>query len=108
MWPSLWLILLRPLQEAMQNQVNINAEAGITGGASGPQFIIQGIPGLQGGVLNLADLIKSNTGRDCVFELVEQSAPHNIIRSMSEFHTNGARVLIKMCVCLYCVKRYFG
>ncbi|XP_031441779.1 GA-binding protein subunit beta-2-like [Clupea harengus] len=76
------LILL--LQEAMQNQVNINAEAGITGGASGPQFIIQGIPGLQGGVLNLADLIKSNTGRDCVFELVEQSAPHNIIRSMSD------------------------
>jgi len=53
------LILL--LQEAMQTQVNISAEAGIPGGVSaGPQFIIQGIPGLQGGVMNLAGLIKSN------------------------------------------------
>ncbi|KAL2080744.1 hypothetical protein ACEWY4_024537 [Coilia grayii] len=53
------LILL--LQEAMQTQVNISAEAGIHSGAAGPQFIIQGIPGLQGGVMNLADLIKSNS-----------------------------------------------
>ncbi|XP_063041202.1 GA-binding protein subunit beta-2-like [Engraulis encrasicolus] len=54
------LILL--LQEAMQTQVNISAEAGIPGGGSaGPQFIIQGIPGLQGGVMNLAGLIKGET-----------------------------------------------
>uniref|UniRef100_A0AAY5KK51 GA binding protein transcription factor subunit beta 2a n=1 Tax=Esox lucius TaxID=8010 RepID=A0AAY5KK51_ESOLU len=59
--------LMLLLQEGMQNQVNMNAEAGMTGSPAQPQFIIQGIPGLQGGVVNLADLLnnatKANSGR---------------------------------------------
>ncbi|XP_041739798.2 GA-binding protein subunit beta-1 isoform X2 [Coregonus clupeaformis] len=59
--------LMLLLQEGMQNQVNMNAEAGMTGSSAQPQFIIQGIPGLQGGVVNLADLLnnaaKANSGR---------------------------------------------
>ncbi|XP_055750270.1 GA-binding protein subunit beta-2-like isoform X4 [Salvelinus fontinalis] len=58
--------LMLLLQEGMQNQVNMNAEAGMTGSSAQPQFIIQGIPGLQGGVVNLADLLnnaaKANSG----------------------------------------------
>ena len=47
----------------MQNQVNMNAEAGMTGSSAQPQFIIQGIPGLPGGVVNLADLLNNiNSG----------------------------------------------
>ena len=55
----------------MQNQVNMNAEAGMTGSSAQPQFIIQGIPGLQGGVVNLADLLnnaaKANSGSYWVY-----------------------------------------
>ncbi|XP_024251556.1 GA-binding protein subunit beta-1 isoform X4 [Oncorhynchus tshawytscha] len=51
--------LMLLLQEGMQNQVNMNAEAGMTGSSAQPQFIIQGIPGLQGGVVNLADLLNN-------------------------------------------------
>lgn len=46
----------------MQNQVNRNAEMSITNGGSAPQFIIQGVPSIQGGVVNLADLIKTSSG----------------------------------------------
>lgn len=50
----------------MQNQVNINqvsmnVETSST--PNQPQFIIQGIPAIQGGVVNLADLLnKANAG----------------------------------------------
>lgn len=50
------------------NQVSVNVEGGAGGGAGGggtsqPQFIIQGIPALQGGVVNLAELLnKASTG----------------------------------------------
>ncbi|XP_037549216.1 GA-binding protein subunit beta-2a isoform X1 [Nematolebias whitei] len=58
--------LMLLLQESMQNQVNINqvsmnVETSST--PSQPQFIIQGIPAIQGGVVNLADLLnKANAG----------------------------------------------
>lgn len=51
------------------NQVSVNVEGGGAGGGAGggggaqPQFIIQGIPALQGGVVNLAELLnKASTG----------------------------------------------
>lgn len=58
-------------QESMQNQVNINqvnmnqvsmnVETSSTNNQ--PQFIIQGIPAIQGGVVNLAELLnKANAG----------------------------------------------
>lgn len=46
----------------MQNQVNRNAEMSITNGGGTQQFIIQGVPNMQGGVVNLADFIKSSSG----------------------------------------------
>ncbi|XP_028823992.1 GA-binding protein subunit beta-2a isoform X2 [Denticeps clupeoides] len=49
--------LMLLLQEGMQ--VNVNTDATVTSGT--PQFIIQGIPGLQGGVVNLTELIKSGS-----------------------------------------------
>ncbi|KAJ8000175.1 hypothetical protein DPEC_G00202110 [Dallia pectoralis] len=56
--------LMLLLQEGMQNQVNMNAEAGMTGSPAQHQFIIQGV---QGGVVNLADFLtnatKANSGR---------------------------------------------
>ncbi|KAK7124401.1 hypothetical protein R3I94_018691 [Phoxinus phoxinus] len=54
--------LIHLLQEGMQNQVNRNAEASIINGSSTPQFIIQGVPNIQGGVVNLSDLIKASSG----------------------------------------------
>ncbi|XP_062384739.1 GA-binding protein subunit beta-2a [Sardina pilchardus] len=81
------LIIL--LQEAMQTQVNISAEAGITGGATGPQFIIQAIPGMQGGVVNLADLIKSNSG-DTEEAIAASTLDSSIQQMVSE---GGQRVI---------------
>lgn len=45
------------------NQVNVNVETG--GSTNQPQFIIQGIPAIQGGVVNLTELLnKANAGRN--------------------------------------------
>lgn len=58
-------------QEGMQNQVNMNQvnmnQVGMNMETSSttnqPQFIIQGIPAIQGGVVNLAELLnKANAG----------------------------------------------
>ncbi|XP_033830909.1 GA-binding protein subunit beta-2a [Periophthalmus magnuspinnatus] len=57
--------LMLLLQEGMQNQVNMNQVSVNVDSGSGnqPQFIIQGLPSLQGGVVNLAELLnKANTG----------------------------------------------
>ncbi|KAL6457690.1 hypothetical protein MHYP_G00346530 [Metynnis hypsauchen] len=54
--------LVSLLQEGMRKQVNRNAEASIINGNVAPQFIIQGVPNIQGGVINIADLIKPNSG----------------------------------------------
>lgn len=53
------------VQEGMQNQVNVNqVNMNVeTSSNNQPQFIIQGIPAIQGGVVNLADLLnKANAG----------------------------------------------
>ncbi|XP_066529696.1 GA-binding protein subunit beta-2a [Hoplias malabaricus] len=50
--------LVSLLQEGMRKQANRNAEASIINGNVTPQFIIQGVPNIQGGVINIADLIK--------------------------------------------------
>lgn len=43
------------------NQVSMNVETSTT--TNQPQFIIQGIPAIQGGVVNLAELLnKANAG----------------------------------------------
>jgi len=43
------------------NQVSMNVETGTANNQ--PQFIIQGIPGIQGSVVNLAELLnKANAG----------------------------------------------
>ncbi|KAM8840201.1 GA-binding protein subunit beta-2a isoform 1-T2 [Spinachia spinachia] len=57
--------LMLLLQEGMQNQVNMNQVSMNveTSTTNQPQFIIQGIPGIQGGVVNLAELLnKANAG----------------------------------------------
>lgn len=50
----------------MQNQVNMNQvsmNVETSSSTNQPQFIIQGIPALQGGVVNLAELLnKANAG----------------------------------------------
>ncbi|XP_076864414.1 GA-binding protein subunit beta-2a [Brachyhypopomus gauderio] len=54
--------LVNLLQEGMQQQVNRNAEASITSGNLGPQFIIRGVPGPQTGIISLGDLVKPTAG----------------------------------------------
>lgn len=50
----------------MQNQVNMNQvsmNVETSSSTNQPQFIIQGIPAIQGGVVNLAELLnKANAG----------------------------------------------
>lgn len=59
------------MQEGMQNQVNmnqvnlnqVNMNVETSSSTNQPQFIIQGIPAIQGGVVNLTELLnKANTG----------------------------------------------
>lgn len=57
--------LMLLLQEGMQNQVNMNqVSVNVENSSSQPQFIIQGLPAsIQGGVVNLAELLnKANAG----------------------------------------------
>ncbi|XP_021416157.2 GA-binding protein subunit beta-1 isoform X3 [Oncorhynchus mykiss] len=70
--------LMLLLQEGMQNQVNMNAEAGMTGSSAQPQFIIQGIPGLQGGVVNLADLLNNAAKANSAVESEEAIAANSL------------------------------
>lgn len=58
-------------QEGMQNQVNmnqvnlnqVNMNVETSSSTNQPQFIIQGIPAIQGGVVNLTELLnKANAG----------------------------------------------
>lgn len=49
------------MNQVNMNQVSMNVETSTT--TNQPQFIIQGIPTIQGGVVNLADLLnKANAG----------------------------------------------
>ncbi|XP_062266526.1 GA-binding protein subunit beta-2a isoform X2 [Platichthys flesus] len=73
--------LMLQLQEGMQNQVNMNqvsmnVETSST--TNQQQFIIQGIPSLQGGVVNLAELLnKANAGMTSL----------TLIRTRTDTHT---------------------
>ncbi|KAM6972858.1 GA-binding protein subunit beta-2a [Aplochiton taeniatus] len=82
--------LMLMLQEGMQNQVNMNTEVVSTSGGQ-PQFIIQGIPGLQGGMVNLAELLsKANQGETEEAIAASNLDPNNIQHVVNE---GGQRVI---------------
>ncbi|XP_034016626.1 GA-binding protein subunit beta-2a [Thalassophryne amazonica] len=92
--------LMLLLQEGMQNQVNmnqmnmnqvnVNMESSTT--SNQPQFIIQGIPALQGGVVNLADLLnKANTGE--TEETITTSTLDSNIQHATVVNEGGQRVI---------------
>ncbi|KAM6904207.1 GA-binding protein subunit beta-2a [Lycodopsis pacificus] len=92
--------LMLMLQEGMQNQVNMNqvnlnqvsmnVETSTT--TNQPQFIIQGIPGLQGGVVNLAELLnKANAGDS--EEAMAASALDANIQHATVVNEGGQRVI---------------
>ncbi|XP_004073965.1 GA-binding protein subunit beta-2 [Oryzias latipes] len=92
--------LMLLLQESMQNQVNINqvnmnqvsmnVETSSTNNQ--PQFIIQGIPAIQGGVVNLAELLnKANAGDS--EEAMAASALDSNIQHTTMVNESGQRVI---------------
>ncbi|KAF3706887.1 GA-binding protein subunit beta-2 [Channa argus] len=92
--------LMLLLQEGMQNQVNMNqvnmnqvsmnVETSTT--TNQPQFIIQGIPALQGGVVNLAELLnKANAGDS--EEAMAASALDSNIQHTAVVNEAGQRVI---------------
>ncbi|XP_061597957.1 GA-binding protein subunit beta-2a isoform X2 [Cololabis saira] len=92
--------LMLLLQEGMQNQVNMNqvnmnqvsmnVETSTT--TNQPQFIIQGIPAIQGGVVNLAELLnKANAGDS--EEAMAASALDSNIQHAAVVNEGGQRVI---------------
>nr|XP_020477140.1 GA-binding protein subunit beta-2-like [Monopterus albus]XP_020477142.1 GA-binding protein subunit beta-2-like [Monopterus albus]XP_020477143.1 GA-binding protein subunit beta-2-like [Monopterus albus]XP_020477144.1 GA-binding protein subunit beta-2-like [Monopterus albus] len=87
--------LMLLLQEGMQNQVNMNqvsmnVETSAT--TNQPQFIIQGIPAIQGGVVNLAELLnKANAGDS--EEAMAASALDSNIQHAAVVNEGGQRVI---------------
>lgn len=87
--------LMLLLQESMQNQVNMNqvsmnVETSST--TSQPQFIIQGIPAIQGGVVNLAELLnKANAGES--EEAMAANALDSNIQHAAMVNESGQRVI---------------
>ncbi|XP_051927168.1 GA-binding protein subunit beta-2a [Hippocampus zosterae] len=87
--------LMLLLQEGMQNQVNMNqvsmnVESSNTGNQQ--QFIIQGIPSIQGGVVNLADLLnKAGTGES--EEAMAANALDSNIQHAAVVNEGGQRVI---------------
>ncbi|XP_005752672.1 GA-binding protein subunit beta-2a isoform X1 [Pundamilia nyererei] len=87
--------LMLLLQEGMQNQVNMNqvsmnVETSST--TNQPQFIIQGIPAIQGGVVNLAELLnKANAGDS--EEAMAASALDSNIQHATVVNEGGQRVI---------------
>ncbi|XP_075868217.1 GA-binding protein subunit beta-2-like [Nelusetta ayraudi] len=95
--------LMLLLQEGMQNQVNmnqvsVNVEGGAGGGAGGggtsqPQFIIQGIPALQGGVVNLAELLNKASTGDSEEALAASALDSNLQHAAAVVQDGGQRVI---------------
>ncbi|XP_077600074.1 GA-binding protein subunit beta-2a isoform X2 [Stigmatopora nigra] len=87
--------LMLLLQEGMQNQVNMNqVSVNLDSGNAGnpAQFIIQGIPSLQGGVVNLADLLnKASAGES--EEALAASALDPNIQHATVVNEGGQRVI---------------
>ncbi|XP_072304470.1 GA-binding protein subunit beta-2a isoform X3 [Eucyclogobius newberryi] len=76
--------LMLLLQEGMQNQVNMNqVSVNVDNSSSQPQFIIQGLPSLQGGVVNLAELLnKANAGESeeaMAASALDPSVQHTVV-----------------------------
>lgn len=67
------------------NQVSMNVETSST--TNQPQFIIQGIPAIQGGVVNLAELLnKANAGEMCAHTHTEPfSISTSLVGTLSRF-----------------------
>ncbi|XP_041664250.1 GA-binding protein subunit beta-2a isoform X2 [Cheilinus undulatus] len=92
--------LMLLLQETMQNQVNmgqmnmnqvsVNVETSTT--TNQPQFIIQGIPAIQGGVVNLADLLNKASAGDSE-EAMAASALDSNIQHAAVVNESGQRVI---------------
>ncbi|KAG7499997.1 hypothetical protein JOB18_005245 [Solea senegalensis] len=87
--------LMLLLQEGMQNQVNMNqvsVNVETSSSNNQPQFIIQGIPALQGGVVNLAELLnKANAGES--EEAMAASALDSNIQHATVVNEGGQRVI---------------
>ncbi|XP_077937198.1 GA-binding protein subunit beta-2a isoform X1 [Gasterosteus aculeatus] len=86
--------LMLLLQEGMQNQVNMNQVSMNveTSSTNQPQFIIQGIPGIQGGVVNLAELLnKANAGDS--EEAMAANALDSNIQHATVVNEGGQRVI---------------
>ncbi|XP_039676605.1 GA-binding protein subunit beta-2a [Perca fluviatilis] len=86
--------LMLLLQEGMQNQVNMNQVSMNveTSSTNQPQFIIQGIPSIQGGVVNLAELLnKANAGDS--EEAMAASALDSNIQHATVVNEAGQRVI---------------
>ncbi|XP_067112543.1 GA-binding protein subunit beta-2a isoform X2 [Osmerus mordax] len=89
--------LMLLLQEGMQNQVNLNESS-----ATSPQYIIQGIPGLQGGVVNLADLInRANAGTHSYMYTRIHTHAHNNLKHLFVFKHHFP---LSLCVCVCVVE----
>ncbi|XP_076610212.1 GA-binding protein subunit beta-2a [Chaetodon auriga] len=92
--------LMLLLQEGMQNQVNMNqvnmnqvsmnVETSTT--TNQPQFIIQGIPAIQGGVVNLAELLNKASAGDSE-EAMAASALDSNIQHAAVVNEGGQRVI---------------
>ncbi|CAJ1084243.1 PREDICTED: GA-binding protein subunit beta-2 [Xyrichtys novacula] len=92
--------LMLLLQESMQNQVNMNQvnmnqvsmNVETTPTTNQPQFIIQGIPAIQGGVVNLADLLNKANAADSE-EAIAASALDPNIQHAAVVNEGGQRVI---------------
>ncbi|XP_060915671.1 GA-binding protein subunit beta-2a [Labrus mixtus] len=85
--------LMLLLQEGMQNQVNMNQVSMNmeTGTTNQPQFIIQGIPAIQGGVVNLADLLNKAGAVDSEEAMAASALDSNIQHTV--VNEGGQRVI---------------
>ncbi|XP_028296713.1 GA-binding protein subunit beta-2a isoform X2 [Gouania willdenowi] len=85
--------LMLLLQEGMQNQVNMNhVSVETSGGGNQPQFIIQGIPSIQGGVVNLTELLNKAQQGDSE-EALAASALDSNIQHAAVVNESGQRVI---------------
>uniref|UniRef100_A0A3Q3XBT0 Uncharacterized protein n=1 Tax=Mola mola TaxID=94237 RepID=A0A3Q3XBT0_MOLML len=84
--------LMLLLQEGMQNQVNMNQvsmNVETSSSTNQPQFIIQGIPAIQGGVVNLAELLNKADSE----EAMAASALDSNIQHAAVVNEGGQRVI---------------
>ncbi|XP_077362750.1 GA-binding protein subunit beta-2a [Festucalex cinctus] len=84
--------LMLLLQEGMQNQVNMNPVSVNVESSNQPQFIIQGIPSIPGGVVNLADLL-SKAGTGDSEEAMAANALDSNIQHAAVVNESGQRVI---------------